>query len=68
LVFTDQVVHVAFRLGELHLIQTLASVPKHNVNVLQTLVLPVEERFTSEHGSKLIAYAFEKLLNSSGVA
>merc|ERR1719495_2003419 len=55
LVLGDQVVHVAFRLGKLHLIHTLACVP-------------VEEGLATEHRSELLGDSLEQLLDRSRVA
>merc|ERR1711953_646016 len=55
LVLTNEVVHVALGLGELHLIHALTSVP-------------VQECFPAEHGSEELGYALEHLLDRRGVA
>merc|ERR1712243_406734 len=55
LVFRDQIVHVALRLCELHLVHALASVP-------------VEEGLAAEHGGELLRDPLEQLLDGSGVA
>ena len=55
LVLGDQVVHVGFGLGELHLVHAFAGVP-------------VKESLATEHGSELLADALEELLDGSGVA
>ncbi|BAS94016.1 Os05g0413332, partial [Oryza sativa Japonica Group] len=55
LVLGDEVVHVALRLGELHLVHALARVP-------------VQERLPPEHGRELLADAAEHLLDGGGVA
>merc|ERR1712117_35750 len=54
LVFRNQVVHVGFSFGELHLIHTLTSVP-------------VQESLSSEHGGKLFADSLEEFLDGGGV-
>jgi len=55
LILRNEVVHVGFGFCELHLVHTLASVP-------------MQEGFSSEHGSELLSHSFEHLLNGSGVA
>merc|ERR1712192_176461 len=55
LVFAHKVVHVGLRLGELHLIHALPSVP-------------VEESLAPEHRSELLRNSLEQLLDGSGVA
>merc|ERR1719318_888073 len=55
LVLTHQVVHVALRLGELHLVHALPRVP-------------VEEGLPPEHGSELLGDPLEQLLDGGGVA
>uniref|UniRef100_K7F112 Uncharacterized protein n=1 Tax=Pelodiscus sinensis TaxID=13735 RepID=K7F112_PELSI len=50
-----QVVHVALRLGELHLVHALARVP-------------VEEGLAAEHGGELLRDALEELLDGRAVA
>merc|ERR1719365_278541 len=53
-VLRDQVIHIAFRLGKLHLVHALTSVP-------------VEESLAPEHCSELLGDSLEKLLDGSGV-
>jgi len=55
LVFRDEVIHVGFSFGELHLIHAFTGVP-------------MKESFAAEHGSELLRDALEHLLNSGGVA
>jgi len=55
LVLGDEVVHVGFRLGELHLVHALAGVP-------------VEETFAAEHGRELFGDALEQFLDGGAVA
>ncbi|CAA7406396.1 unnamed protein product [Spirodela intermedia] len=55
LVFGDQVVHVALRLGELHLVHAFPCVP-------------VQECLPPEHGRELFADSPEHLLDRCGVA
>ena len=55
LVLGNQVLHVRFRLGELHLVHTLLSVP-------------MQESLPLEHGSELVADTLEELLDSGRVA
>merc|ERR1712157_99416 len=50
LVLGDQVIHIALRLSELHLIHALTCVP-------------VQEGFAAEHGSKILCNSLEHLLN-----
>ena len=54
LVLRDQVVHVALRLGELHLVHTFTSVP-------------MEESLAPEHSSELLRDTLEELLDSCAV-
>ena len=54
LVLRDEVVHVGLRLGELHLVHTLTSVP-------------VEESFSPEHSSELLGDPLKELLDGGGV-
>merc|ERR1719435_460186 len=54
LVLTDQIVHIALSLSELHLVHSLSSVP-------------VEESFAAEHSRKLLGHSFEHILNGGGV-
>lgn len=55
LVLGDEIVHVALRLGELHLLHALAGVP-------------VEEGLAAEHGGELLRDALEELLDGGRVA
>merc|ERR1719226_384366 len=55
LVLRDEVVHVALRLRELHLVHALTCVP-------------VQERLSAEHGGEILSDAFEHLLDGGGVA
>ena len=55
LVFRHQIVHVALRFSELHLIHTFTSVP-------------MQESLAPEHGSKLVTNTFEELLDRGRVA
>merc|ERR1712217_326235 len=54
-VFRDQVVHVALRLRELHLIHTLSCVP-------------MQEGLAPEHGREILRHALEHLLDGCRVA
>jgi hypothetical protein len=54
LVLGDQVVHVGLSLSELHLVHTLTSVP-------------MQESFSSEHGSELVTNTLEELLDGGRV-
>merc|ERR1712187_424011 len=55
LVLGNEIVHVAFSLGEFHLVHTLAGVP-------------MQEGLTAEHGCEELGHTFEHLLNRSAVA
>ncbi|KAH3668706.1 hypothetical protein OGAPHI_002460 [Ogataea philodendri] len=55
LVLAHKVVHVGFGFGEFHLVHTFRSVP-------------VQERFSSEHGTELVSHSSEQLLDRSGVS
>jgi len=55
LVFRDQVVHVGFSFGELHLVHTFTGVP-------------VQEGLTPEHRSELLSHTFEHVLDGGGVS
>merc|ERR1712129_182912 len=55
LVFGHQIVHVAFGFSEFHFVHTFASIP-------------MQESFSSEHGSKLLANTLEQFLNGSGIS
>merc|ERR1712098_776563 len=55
LVFADQIIHIALSLCKFHLIHPLPSVP-------------VKESLSTEHGSKLFADAFEKLLDGCRIS
>jgi len=55
LVFRDQVVHVGFSFGELHLVHTFAGVP-------------VEEGLAPEHRSELLSHTLEHVLDGGGVS
>merc|ERR1719517_151015 len=55
LVLRDKVIHVGLRLGELHLVHALASVP-------------VKESLAAEHGGKLLSDALHHLLHARRVA
>ena len=54
LVLRDEIVHVRFSLGELHLVHALTSVP-------------MEESLSSEHSSELLSNSLEHLLDGGGV-
>merc|ERR1711920_461942 len=54
LVLRDKVIHVGLRLGELHLVHALASVP-------------VKESLAAEHGGKLLSDALHHLLHARRV-
>jgi len=55
LVLRDEIVHVGFGFGELHLVHTFTGVP-------------VEEGLSSEHGGELLTDSLEHLLDGSGVS
>merc|ERR1719161_158754 len=55
LILRNQVVHVTFRLSELHLVHAFTCVP-------------VEEGFATEHRREVLGYALEHLLNRRGIA
>merc|ERR1711904_346080 len=55
LVLRDQVVHVRFGLGELHLVHSLASVP-------------VQEGLTAEHRGEVFCHTLEHLLDRRTIA
>jgi len=54
LIFRDEIVHVGFGLGELHLVHTFSGVP-------------MEESLSSEHGGELFSDSLEHFLDSGGV-
>jgi hypothetical protein len=69
LIFGNQIVHVGFSLGELHLVHTLAlgqDLDKDRSCRLTSV--PVKESFSSEHGGKLFRDSLEELLNGCRVA
>merc|ERR1719262_1974442 len=55
LVLRNEVVHVALRLRELHLVHALACVP-------------MQEGLAAEHGGEILSHSLEHLLNGSGIA
>merc|ERR1712113_157741 len=55
LVLRNEIVHVGFGFGELHLVHTLTGVP-------------VEEGLSSEHGGELLTDSLEHLLDGGGVS
>merc|ERR1712113_656294 len=55
LVLRNEIVHVGFGFGELHLVHTLTGVP-------------VEEGLSAEHGGELLTDSLEHLLDGGGVS
>mmetsp|Transcript_41418 Transcript_41418/g.86943 ORF Transcript_41418/g.86943 Transcript_41418/m.86943 type:complete len:447 (+) Transcript_41418:339-1679(+) len=55
LIFAHQIVQVALRLGELHLVHALPGVP-------------MQEGLTTEHDGKLLGHPLPRLLNAGGVS
>merc|ERR1719378_314543 len=55
LVFADQVIHVAFSLGEFHFVHALSCIP-------------MQECFAAEHGCEVFCHALKHFLDCCGVA
>ena len=73
LVLGDQVVHVGLRLGELHFVHALTSVPvEESLRIQKMNVAPrntnnPKPHLSPEHGSELLGDPLEELLDGGGV-